>query len=978
MRGKLMFSLLAVVFFIISCAPKEKYQVVQKTDTNGYKYEIVTNDPMGVRIYTLANGLKVYLSVNKDEPRIKTFIPVKAGSSYDPAETTGLAHYLEHMMFKGSDEIGTTNWEKEKPLIQEISNLYEQHKAAKGKEAKAKIYAKIDSVSTLAAKYAVANEYDKLVAVVGAKGTNAYTSQERTVYMNDIPSNELEKWLEIEKERFSGVVLRIFHTELETVYEEFNMYQDEDADRVNNTIMSNLFKKHPYGTQTTLGKAEHLKNPSMVNIMDYFHTYYVPNNMAIALSGDLDFEKTIQLIDKTFGTLKAKPVPEFKAPVEDPITAPIVKEVLGPDAESLEMAFRFDGIGSRDQKIVTIIDGILNNSKAGLIDLNLNQKQKVLRAGCYTDFMIDYGYHGFFGMPREGQKMEEVKDLILAQIEKIKKGEFDDWLIEAIINNHRLNQIRRQESNWRAHEFAATFANNVSWADNLKEIDELEKITKEEVIQFVKEHYKNNYVLVYKRKGEDKNIVKVEKPKITPAAIDRKSKSKFYEKLTAQKTPALKPLWLDYKKDIQCKDLKAGMEFDYLKNNSNELFKLFYIYDMGKNHNKKLPLAVNYLPYLGTDKYSAEDLQKEMFKYGLSLGVNTNEDRCYVYITGLKKSLDKGIELIEHILSNLKADQDAYDKYVDGILKKRADRKLNKDEILWGALMNYGKYGENSSYTNIIPADELKKIDPQSLTSLLGGLKEYKHRVFYYGSHEKSEIENKLMQQHKVADQLKDIPAPVVYPEANITENEVYFVDYDMVQANIIMLGKDEELNVDLMPEIKLFNEYYGGSMASIVFQEIRESRALAYTAFSTFTTPSKPKESHYSLSYVATSADKVNDATTALLDLLNKMPKEQKQFDEAKGNMLKKIESERITKDRVFWNYLNNKDRGIDYDVRKTIYDKVKKDDLNILDKFFTQHVANKKHRFLVIGNKKDINMKVLKKLGKVHMLSLEQIFNY
>ena len=978
MKRKNYLSLLVLIAVMTACGTKEKYRVVQKTDTNGYKYEMVTNDPMGVRIYTLDNGLKVYLSINRDEPRIKTFIPVKAGSTYDPAETTGLAHYLEHMMFKGTDDFGTVDWAKEEVLIQEISDLYELHKATNDESEKARIYAKIDSVSALAAEYSVANEYDKLVASIGAKGTNAYTTYERTVYMNDIPSNELEKWLEIEKERFGKLVLRLFHTELETVYEEFNMSQDRDSRKLSYALMSGMFRNHPYGTQTTLGKAEHLKNPSMENIHNYFNTYYVPNNMAIAMSGDLDFEETIKLVDKTFGQFKQGKVPEFQSPTEEPIRAPIVKEVFGPDAEQLSMAFRFDGIGSEDEKYVTLIDGILNNAKAGLIDLNLNQQQKVLSAGCYPHFMIHYGMHTFYGKPRQGQKMEEVKDLILAEIEKVKKGEFDDWLLEAIINDYRLSQIRAQESNWRAHQFAATFANNVSWVDNLKTLDELETITKEDLVKFANEHYKDNYVVVYKRRGEDKNVVKVEKPQITPINIDRKSQSDFYKNLTAKETPPLKPLWVNFKEEIQSEELKAGVKYDYLKNKSNELFKLIYIYEMGKNHNKKLPVAVNYLPYIGTDQYSAADLQKEMFKHGLSMGVNTSNDRCYVFISGLQKSFDKGVELMEHILASASPDQEAYNKYVDGVLKKRSDRKLNKDEILRGALINYAMYGKKSPYTDILTEDELRKIEPKELIELLSELKEYKHRVFYYGISNKNDIAEVLKAKHNLAPELKDVPEPVVYPEKDYNQNEIFFVDYDMVQANMIMLAKDEKLNTDLLPEIRLFNEYYGGSMASIIFQEIRESRALAYAAYSAFTVPSKKDDSHYSFSYVATSADKVKDATDALLELLNEMPYEAKQFDEAKKNMLKKIESERITKEGIYWTYLSNLRRGLDYDYRKDVYEKVQNQDIEDLKQFFDKHIANKKHCFLVVGNKKDVDMNVLKKLGNVHELSLEEVFNY
>ena len=169
-------------------------------------------------------------------------------------------------------------------LKQKISDLYEKHKNESDPAKKKEIYKEIDKISGDAAKYVAANELDKMVTSLGATGTNAFTSTERTVYINTIPSNELEKWLQLETERFNELVLRLFHTEIEAVYEEFNMSQDNDFRTEYYASLEEMFKKHPYGTQTTIGTAEHLKNPSLVNIHNYFDKYYVPNNMAIILA----------------------------------------------------------------------------------------------------------------------------------------------------------------------------------------------------------------------------------------------------------------------------------------------------------------------------------------------------------------------------------------------------------------------------------------------------------------------------------------------------------------------------------------------------------------------------------------------------------------------------------------------------------------------------------------------------------------------
>ncbi|MBI9066110.1 MAG: insulinase family protein [Salinivirgaceae bacterium] len=975
---KLLTFIIAFVL-ITSCVPKKKYTQVTKTDTNGYTYESVTNDPYGLRIYTLENGLKAYLSVNKDEPRIQTFIPVKAGSTYDPADNTGLAHYLEHMMFKGSPKFGTIDWEKEKVLLDEISDLYEKHKAEIDPAKKKEIYSLIDKTSQEAAQYVAPNEYDQLISSIGGKYTNAYTTNERTVYMNNIPSNELDKWLQIESERFFNLVLRVFHTELETVYEEFNMGQDRDGTKAYFALLSELFPNHPYGQQTTIGKAEHLKNPSMENIRKYWSTYYVPNNMAICLSGDFNPEKTIQLIDKYFGKEPSKEIEPVVTPKEEPITEVKETEVFGPEQEFMMLAYRFDGTTSRDKKMVTLIDYLLNNSQAGLIDLNLNQQQKVLKAGCGPNFMKEYGFHIFNGTPRQDQSLEEVRDLILGEIEKIKKGEFEDWLIEASINNMKLEEIKSQENNFRAHKFAVTFADGVNWVDYLNFNEELSTLTKEEIIAFANEKYTaNNYVVIYKRKGEDTNIVKVEKPEITPVDLKRENQSTFFTTLTSQESERLEPVFIDYDQTIVKKELAKGVGFNYIQNPTNELFKLEYIVNMGKNHDKELALAVNYLPFLGTDKYSPAELQQEFFKYGLEFGVSTTSDRSYVYINGLEENVDKAIELLEHVLANAVPDADSYKKYVEGIEKKKADNKLDKRTILNQGMMSYAKYGSKSSFTDILSKEEMMAIDPSALTSKIKEITKKEHIIFYYGKKSDKEAFDLLKNKHIIDAELQAIPEPTNYAELEISKPQVYFVNYDMVQTQIMMLSKDEVLNNSLTPKARLFNEFYGAGLSSIVFQEIRESRALVYSAYSYFSTPNRMGDSHYNYSFMATQPDKLKAATLAMSDLLSEIPQADKQFELAKQTIMKNIETERIIKDRIFWNYISAKDRGLDYDNRKDVYEFMKTATQAEFKEFFNSHINNKQYVYLVIGNKDMVDFNFLKKLGPIKELTLEEVFNY
>lgn len=955
-----------------------KYEWQKAKDKNGYEYQTVKGDHLNSRIYTLKNGLTVFLRQLKDEPRIQTYIAVKAGSTYDPKETTGLAHYLEHMMFKGTSKIGSSDWNKEKKFLDELSSLFEKHKATKNPEDKKKIYRMIDSVSQIAAKFAIPSEYDKMITGIGAKGTNAYTSTERTVYINDIPANELERWLTIESERFGELVLRLFHTELETVYEEFNMYQDEDYDRVDKVFNAALFSKHPYGTQTVIGNPEHLKNPSMVNIHKYFNNFYVPNNMAMSLSGDFDFEEAIVLIDKHFGKLKTGNTPKITHPKEDPIKAPIVKEVLGPGPEYMVMGYRLNGYSHPDMFKAMLMNMILFNRRAGLIDLNLVKSQKVIDAYCYLDRNIDYTIHQFSANPREGQSLDELKDLLLGEIEKVKKGQFDEWLLQAVINDLKLSRMRSEETNQIAHTFATNFTMNEDWSKYYSYVEELEKVTKADIVKFANDNYKNNYVVVYKKMGKDPNIVKVEKPEITSVSMNRESNSNFYQNIMAMKSKPLTPVFLDYDRDINKGKLKSGLEFNYIKNEINDLFQLFLILDMGKFNDLKTELAINYLPYIGTNKYSPDDLSKEFFKLGISMSVSAGDDQTYVYISGLEKNLEKGLELLEHTLANAKPDKKIYDEYVQGILKNRADAKLDKSTILWSAMFDFGKFGENAPFTYQLSEAELNKIDPKELTDIIKNIVNFKHYAFYYGKNPE-EAKNIIDKVHKIdAAKLKDYPEPVKFEEKETNENIIYVVDYDMVQSNVLMISKDKKFDKSLLPISRIFGEYFGGGLSSIVFQEIRESRALAYSAFAAFTTPEKPDKSHYVYGFVGTQPDKLKIATDALLSLMNDMPKAQIQFDQSREGVKKKIESERIRKTSIFWNYLANKERGIDYDIRKDVYGLMNNVTLDDLDAFFAEHIKGKKFVFLILANKSMLDYDMLRQIGDVRELSLEQIFKY
>ncbi len=969
---------LIISLTVFSCKENTTIKDSINTDANGFKYETYENDPTGLRLYTLDNGLKVYLSKNTDEPKIQTYIAVRAGSVYDPADNTGLAHYLEHMVFKGTDEIGTQDWEKEKVFLKQISNLYEEHKAEKDLEKKKAIYKIIDSISLEASKISIANEYDKMVSSLGAERTNAWTWHEETVYTNKIPSNGLDKWLKLESERFSQLVLRLFHTELEAVYEEFNRGQDSDRRKERYALMDALFPNHPYGQQTTIGVSEHLKNPSMVAIHNYFNKYYVPNNMAVVLVGDLDFENTIKKVNESFGKFEAKEVNHPERPKEKPIVAITTKEVFGPEAERVSFAYRSGGLGTDDEKYITLIDMILANSNAGLIDLNLNQKQLVQRAWSSPTFFNDYGWLTFTGYPKAEQSLDEVKELLLKQVEHIKKGEFDEWMIDAVINDMELNRIRRYEqSSSLANSYVNAFVHFRDWQFKVDQLNDFRKVTKQELVDFANTFFTdNNYVVVYKKQGESTGLVKVENPEITPIELNRDKQSSFLVEFNKIETPEILPQTVDYKQAIKQQETANHLNISYIENTTNELAQLNIIFDMGKDHDKKLGLAVGYLEYLGTDKYAPEELRKEFYKLGINYGVNSEDDKSYVYVSGLSKNLDKGLELLEHLWSNAIANQETYDKYVQKIAKQREEGKGNKGNIMWNGLFNYAKHGENSRLRDIFSIDELNSINPSELVEIIKDLRNYKHRLFYYGNNIDGTVAS-INEKHHIPNELKEYPEKKEYFTKE-TGGNVYFVDYDMVQSEMLFLAKGENFDPKKLAASTLFNSYFGSGLSSIIFQEIRESKSLAYAAFSAYANASEKDKPNYIYAYIGTQANKMPQAVDAMMELMTNMPEAEKQFEAAKKSALKKIAAERINKTNIFWSYEKLKKRGITEDNRKEIYDAIKSMTLSDLKEFFDSNIKGETYDIMVIGNKKDVNMEALSKLGVIKEMDIDYLFNY
>ena len=947
----------------------------------GYRYESVKGDKSATRIYTLDNGLKVYMSVNKVEPRLQTMIAVRVGSKNDPAETTGLAHYFEHLMFKGTDKFGTQNYDAEKPMLDEIERLFEVYRVTTDEAERKAIYAQIDSVSQEASKYAIPNEYDKLMQAIGASGTNAWTSFDETNYIENIPSNQIENWAKIQAERFTNATIRGFHTELETVYEEYNMGLTRDSGKAFDKIMESLFPNHPYGTQTTIGAQEHLKNPSITNIKNYYKTYYVPNNMAICLAGDFDPDEAIKIIDKHFGSL----VPNKNLPkVEEYKPAHLVEvkevEVYGLESETVAIAWPVAGARSEKALIGEILASVLSNGSCGLLDTNLLQSQKVLNAYGYVECLADAGVAMVAGEPKQGQTLEEVRDLLLAEVEKVRNGEFDEELLKSIIANYRKSEMSQLENNFAlAYRMEAAFINGLEWADVATELDRAAKLTKEDLVAWAKENLSaDGYAVVYKRQGEDKSQKKIEKPTITPISANRDTQSDYLVAMQQSEVTPIKPAFVDYERDLNRTKLDNGVEVLYKQNVTNELFSLIYLYDFGASTFKSLPLAAKYMEMLGTADKSVEQIQRELYDLACDFNISSSLDKTYVVISGLSENMEKAMKIAEDYIANVEGDEEVLAEVKSDVEQERLNAKSSQQEC-FSALQRYCIYGADYVRKTKMTTKELRNISSEELLSQIKDLRKTQHRVMYYGPMELDDVVASIRDTHCTGDELKEVEAVTLSPN-NVTKPNVLFAQYDAKQVYYLQYScrAEDKFDVKNSPIVNLYNDYFSGGMNSIVFQEMREARGLAYSSYAGLWNGSTSKDPYYFYAFIATQNDKVQQAVEAFDEIIEDMPRSEKAFDLAKSGLLANLESQRTTKSSVLWGYLEYEKFGYKEDINKTIYEGVKSLTLDDVVAFQQNYIKDRPYTYCILGDKRDLDMKYLRSLGKIKFLSQEEIFGY
>jgi len=398
---------------------------------------------------------------------------------------------------------------------------------------------------------------------------------------------------------------------------------------------------------------------------------------------------------------------------------------------------------------------------------------------------------------------------------------------------------------------------------------------------------------------------------------------------------------------------------------------------MGNNHDKALGTAFSYLSYLGTSTKTAEEIRSELYRLACSFNVSAANDRVFVSISGLSDNFEAAMNLLEERLADAKVDVEAYNNLAADILKRRADAKLDQFSN-FNMLNSYAMWGAKSPATNIITEAELKRLNPEELVNRIKNLKNIEHLVMYYGPLSANEITKLINDNHTVGATLQPVPEPVQFVQQETTANKVLVANYDSKQIYKSMNYKGGGFDKSIEPIRSLYNSYFGSGINSIVFQEIREARGLAYSANAAYNRPARPDLSYSLYTFIATQNDKMMDAIDAFSDILHNMPESEKAFSLAKESILTNIQTERIIRDEVLWNYLNAIRFGYTTDARKELYEKIPNMTLKDITDFQTKYIKNRPLTYCILGDIKDLDLEALKKIGTVTILTQEEIFGY
>ena len=932
--------------------------------------------------YRLENGLSVFLNEDNSVPDIAGAVVIKTGAKYDPVNATGTAHYLEHMLFKGTDKLGTIDYESEKIYLDSIQVLYDKLAVTESSDDKSAIQIEINRLSQIAGKYAIPNELDKVLDEIGATNVNAFTSDEVVAYFNVFPKNQIEKWLKIYSHRFQNPVFRLFQSELETVFEEKNMYDDNFITALIENFYANLYKNHPYGQQTTLGKTEHIKNPSLSTMQKIYDKYYVANNMALIISGNFNSDEVIPLIEKYFSNLKSGEIEEYMVYPEKPFMG--VERIsmrLSPVRIGI-LGFRTVPKNHEDEIAIQLISELLNNNYSTGYLNRLSIENNLLEAMAMNDIRNDHGAMMVIYVPKLiGQSFKKAEKLVLNEILRIVNGDIDPEFFESV----KLGMIKDHNQTFentfeRLLLIAEVFYANKEWNDVLSFPLRVEKMSIEHIQKVAAKYFGNNYLSFQSKMGFPKKE-KLDKPGFDPIIPENtEQKSEFAKNLASMKDFETEPEFIDFEKNLIIKSVTPDLypNFYYVQNDVNDIFKVQLKFYGGSYHNPMYDQLAEYLNLIGTKNNSHAEFNKKLQSYACSFYAYAENSFFIIEFSGFNKYLNESSELIAELLNFPLADKSKLKNLRQTATFSRKFESRTPAEIS-RALYFYGIYGEKSPYLRRMSQKQIKKIKDKDLLDLLAETLKLQYSVHYSGSIGFEKAQNIFANIFNFKmDKEKQYEVPAKIPLNEVEENTILFLDDPKsLQSSIYFFVNGGINNPQERAMGEAFNKYYGSGMSSLVFQEVREFRSMAYAAYGMYRFGTTLKDKGYLQAYVGTQSDKTIDAVELMTGLIIDLPHKKNRLEMIKSSLVQSINSSKPTKRELSTSVESWLLQGYPTDPRKIEYEVFESLEFDDILDFYRKNVAKKPILICITGNKANIDIDKLSEFGKIIYVTKKDIFN-
>lgn len=945
-----------------------------------YQSQAEDLNALKVKEYRLENGLTVWLNEDHSQPKVFGAVVVKAGAKDCP--DTGIAHYFEHMMFKGTDRIGTLDYESEKVLLDSIAMKYDELAMTEDTAARARLQKEINELSIRSSEYVIPNEFNRLINRFGGSGLNAATSYDATIYFNTFSPQYMVQWAEINSERLINPVFRLFQSELETVYEEKNMYGDFIGGQVMDTLMARYFGPHPYA-YPIIGSTKNLKNPRLTEMHKFFEDYYVASNMALILSGDFDAQQVMPILEKAFSRIRSGNAPKQEKVMLPPFNGRETMKVKFPIPFIKAMGLGFRGVSANheDQVALNIAVNLLNNANGtGYLD-KLMVEHKLMGALAINESMNEAGILAVAIMPKLLiQSYSSAEKMVWDEINRVKNGDFSDEMF----NSLKLEQKRQYASSLENIDSRATimmnlFSQGKSWNDYLNEVARIESITKEDVVRVAQKYFSNNYLCVTKSTGKypKDNLPKPAFSPVVPRNADASSSyAKQLEKIPEQQVA---PRIIDFEKDVKTSKLTPLVTLYTTPNPLNDIFTLNISYGIGALEQPELMQLTNYLQLLGTESLSFEQFRSRLQSIGSTLAFDVTPDAFVMKVTGFDNHIDETMKLVGDFIRHAKADDKKLRQIVDDAKVSEKAFFKSGDNVA-SALLEQVKYGDQSRYLRELSLSQIKKLKGKDMLAIYDKVRSVQCDLHYCGTLPVEKVIGTIRQHLPLERTTVASNSPYYRELKQYDRPTVFFIDMpDMAQSIVYGYVKGDPVDDKASRHAsRLFSVYFGGDMSSLMFQEIREFRSFAYRTSGRYQLPNHAHKGTAGsfTAMLSTQSDKTLDALGVLDSLIREMPLKPERMEAVKQTLVNRINNDYPPFRNLSEKVASARMEGFDRDPAEEFLRDIATMDMQDISRFYREQISGRPVVYVIAGNRKHIDMKKLAEYGTIIKVKKKDIY--